>query len=363
MKHRMNQLWKNLFYAGLDPKEYDQIKGEVTKSNVQNLQIFTVVAITFLMVMVALSYWIPDVRMNRWLYFVPMPMIIALFFISKYCPLKETHILICIYTFVAILYGFGCVLGTIADPDDQTVTFVALLLTVPLLFTDRPIRMIVINLIFMLFFVIIAVLYKEKVVLAVDVMDVCVFGTISAVVGCYMMKVKCQRYFYEYEVAVLSEMDLLTELNNRNSFEQRLNAYPALCNHSLGCIYADANGLHALNNTKGHEAGDQMLKMIAKTLKEQFGARDVYRIGGDEFVAFAIDHDPACLQKKISAVQRLTEEHDYHVSIGSAQKICAELDMDLLLKEAEKEMYAAKKRYYERLGKTDTMHSSLGNRP
>ena len=50
--------------------------------------------------------------------------------------------LVIIYAFVIILFVFGIVLGTVTRPDEQTVSFVALLLTVPLLFTDRPVRMI-----------------------------------------------------------------------------------------------------------------------------------------------------------------------------------------------------------------------------
>lgn len=55
----------------------------------------------------------------------------------------------------------------------------------------------------------------------------------------------------------------------------------------LACIYIDANGLHEINNARGHLAGDQMLRFIADTLKVSFGEEALYRIGGDEFVVFS----------------------------------------------------------------------------
>ena len=64
----------------------------------------------------------------------------------------------------------------------------------------------------------------------------------------------------------MSEIDMLTGVRNRNSYEQNLSIYPSLCKKNLSCIFADLNGLHELNNTKGHEAGDKMLQFVAGKL-------------------------------------------------------------------------------------------------
>ena len=52
------------------------------------------------------------------------------------------------------------------------------------------------------------------------------------------------------------------------------------------CVYIDANGLHELNNERGHEAGDLMLRFVAESLMEQFPKGSLCRVGGDEFVVF-----------------------------------------------------------------------------
>ena len=149
-----------------------------------------------------------------------------------------------------LLFSFGIVLGTVTRPDEQTVTFVALLLTVPLLFTDRPIRMVICIFFSIISFIITAILVKEDYVLVADIIDVTVFGTISAIVCTYMTSLKCQRFLFARKVSILSETDLLTGMYNRNSYEQKLEAYSSMCNQMLSCVYVDVNGLHELNNTR-----------------------------------------------------------------------------------------------------------------
>lgn len=259
-------------------------------------------------------------------------------------------LLLDIYAFVILLFSFGIVLGTITRPDEQTVTFVALLLTVPLLFTDRPIRMVICIFIAIISFVIAAIFVKEDYVLVADIIDVTVFGTISAVICTYMMSLKFQRFLYARKVTILSETDLLTGLFNRNSYERKLKVYSSMCNQVFACIYVDVNGLHEINNTKGHVAGDRMLQFVGKTLQKEFGDKNSFRIGGDEFVVLVIDEKEKVIQAKIDRVQALIEEKSYHVSIGDSVGNISETDISLLISAAEKHMYEAKQLFYKQRG-------------
>ncbi len=144
-----------------------------------------------------------------------------------------------------------------------------------------------------------------------------------------------------------ANIDVLTGLQNRNLYE-------AYCKrlekrYDIACIYLDANGLHELNNTRGHLAGDQMLRFIADTLKVAFGESSVYRIGGDEFVVLQKGKTADGLAKTMQEVNTELERNNYHVSSG----ICVrEKDMTVpdMIKTAEKRMYEAKQRYYESIG-------------
>ena len=151
------------------------------------------------------------------------------------------------------------------------------------------------------------------------------------------------------EKQYLAERDLLTGLLNRNSFESRIDSYAADCRSTLACIYIDANGLHELNNTKGHAAGDEMLKMVADALQSHFKDRDVYRIGGDEFVVFVRDTEMDIINGKLKDISEHLAEHGFHISAG----ICRQkvpVDIGGLFKQAEKLMYDDKRRYYDQKG-------------
>ncbi len=133
----------------------------------------------------------------------------------------------------------------------------------------------------------------------------------------------------------LSETDLLTGLCNRNSYQQKLETFSSMCNQVLSCVYVDVNGLHEMNNMRGHTAGDKMLQFVGKILQREFGERNSFRIGGDEFVALVTGEKEEVIQAKIDRVQVLIEEESYHVSIGYSAGNTSETDISLLISTAE----------------------------
>lgn len=342
---------RELLYAGVSQEEYRLIQKDLQEENRKSMLTFSAITVAFLLIMFLISFASKDVEANRWVYLFVMIVtaaMLAVAYLNKHG--NYVVLLLDIYAFVILLFSFGIVLGTVTRPDEQTVTFVAFLLTVPLLFTDRPIRMVICLFIAIIAFIITAIFVKEDYVLVADIIDVTVFGTISAIVCTYMMGLKCQRFLYARKVSILSETDLLTGLCNRNSFEQKLETYSSMCNQELSCVYVDVNGLHELNNTRGHAAGDKMLQFVGKTLQKEFGERNSFRIGGDEFVVLAIDEKEEVIQAKIDHMQMLVEEESYHVSIGYAIGNASETDVSWLVNTAEKHMYEAKHLYYQQRG-------------
>ncbi len=140
----------------------------------------------------------------------------------------------------------------------------------------------------------------------------------------------------------MATTDLLTNLKNRNAYEQILAQYSADPPVCLSCVYADANGLHELNNSQGHAAGDRMLRTVADAFVEFFGQEHVYRIGGDEFLVFA-ETDLDLTTEKAFAAKEKTTKAGYHVSVGTAS---GGEDIVAVVKSAEQRMYEDKKRYY-----------------
>ena len=143
------------------------------------------------------------------------------------------------------------------------------------------------------------------------------------------------------------EQDALTGLYNRNRYEQDLPRVASACRKGLCCVYIDANGLHELNNTQGHEAGDDMLRSIAREIGSRFGLRHAYRVGGDEFIIFAVDEAEAQVIHHCRAMTAALEREGCHISAGVAWRAAPVEDLEPLVKEAEGRMYAAKNEYYQ----------------
>lgn len=351
MNRFKDYIMRKLCCAGISQEEYLLIQKDIHEENRKSLLTFSAITVVFLLIMFFISFVSEDVEANRWVYLSVMVVTAIMFAVAYLNKHGNYEVLLWdTYAFVIFLFSFGIVLGTVTRPDEQTVTFVALLLTVPLLFTDRPIRMVICIFIASISFVIAAIFVKEDYVLVADIIDVIVFGMISAVICTYMMSLKFQRFLYARKVTILSETDLLTGLLNRNSYERKLEVYSSMCNQVIACIYVDVNGLHEINNTKGHVAGDRMLQFVGKTLQKEFGDKNIFRIGGDEFVVLVIDEKEKVIQEKIDLVQALVEEESYHVSIGYSVGNISETDISLLISAAEKHMYEAKQLFYKQRG-------------
>ena len=147
-----------------------------------------------------------------------------------------------------------------------------------------------------------------------------------------------------------ANVDALTGLQNRNRYEYFCNGLEQGTD-GLICIYIDVNGLHDLNNSKGHLAGDTMLKFVASTLMNEFGPENTYRIGGDEFVAFRYDKIEDQARSDMAMIAGKIEEAGYHIAYG----LCLatpDKKLSVVIKQAETEMYDNKKAYYDKLGKT-----------
>ena len=156
-----------------------------------------------------------------------------------------------------------------------------------------------------------------------------------------------------YRIAMTDE---LTRLYNRRSYEEDLAVFREQgMSKDFVMLSADVNGLKRVNDTKGHAGGDELIKGAADCLLLGIGEKGkVYRTGGDEFTAILHTDDPEGICKSIEEkVERWHGKYvdNLSISIGFAAHVDNEsLTIDELEKKADKEMYAAKARYYEKSG-------------
>lgn len=93
----------------------------------------------------------------------------------------------------------------------------------------------------------------------------------------------------------LSRTDPLTSLLNSRAFHEEGSRILALCrrrNHPITMAYMDLDNFKAVNDTLGHEAGDETLRRVADILRSSTRPSDICgRLGGDEFAVLLAEAD------------------------------------------------------------------------
>ncbi|MGN1381259.1 MAG: GGDEF domain-containing protein [Eubacterium sp.] len=342
----------DFFRSGITREQFRELSDEINAENQTNLLFVSGITWVILSVMFVLSIIFHYPQGYTSLYGFTGLVSFVVFLVAKGNRISSHSpgiILVSIYAYVSILMIFGIGLALI-NRDQQAVTFIAILLACPLFFTDLPVRTNTCLVIFSAIFLIVMSRYDNRTVFEDDAVNTIVFMLVSLLTSTHIRKVRFQKYMYSKKVTELSETDILTGMRNRNSYEKCVPLYAEQCQINLFCVFMDVNGLHEINNTQGHAAGDRMLQTIAKVMLEVFGRMDTYRIGGDEYVAFAMDADEADIRRKVKRVVKLIEQQNYHVAIGYASAVRPDINVAELICRAEEKMYERKNEYYSRPG-------------
>ncbi|MDP2795279.1 MAG: EAL domain-containing protein [Sulfurisoma sp.] len=192
-------------------------------------------------------------------------------------------------------------------------------------------------------------------------------GTLSHYVGIFsdITQIKQHQQRLEY----LAHYDPLTQLPNRALLADRIQqalAHTLRSGDLLAVCYLDLDAFKPVNDTHGHEAGDQLLIEIASRLKSALrGGDTVARLGGDEFVLLL--GDLASIEEGEQALTRLLgliaapltiagHEIAVSASIGLTLFPLDHADADTLLRHADQAMYVAKQSGRNRFHLFDTEH-------
>ena len=152
---------------------------------------------------------------------------------------------------------------------------------------------------------------------------------------------------FELEHArTLASTDPLTGLLNRQGLIDAAREWST--DRAVTLFFIDLDGFKAVNDSRGHEAGDQVLVAVASSLRHSFRHGDlVSRIGGDEFVVFANDDGRARARDQLAGrvVERVAAiDPEISCSLGLASRPAgAETDIKDLLRQADEAMYQAKR--------------------
>lgn len=149
----------------------------------------------------------------------------------------------------------------------------------------------------------------------------------------------------EAQVKHISQHDALTGLYNRPYFEAVMyNSQQS--KDLLGIIILDVDGLKLINDTLGHNQGDQLLIAVANLMKDTFRKTDVLaRIGGDEFAILMVDigeiEIKSLIQQLNSATYNYNQTHTQvplNISCGYSLGVGCQDFPSSLFKEADNNM-------------------------
>ncbi|EOA03908.1 diguanylate cyclase/phosphodiesterase with PAS/PAC sensor domains protein [Herbaspirillum frisingense GSF30] len=176
---------------------------------------------------------------------------------------------------------------------------------------------------------------------------ICYEGTVEAIT---------ERKLYEAEMRHQATHDALTGLPNRNMLHEHLQRAIQVARQKGGLtavVFVDLDQFKFINDSLGHQVGDELLKTVAQRLQACLRDTDmVARQGGDEFVLVLQNQTGGeqgiaeVMQRILAAVARPWQAGDREfqvtASIGVSRYPADGKDVETLLKQADSAMYRAK---------------------
>lgn len=155
-----------------------------------------------------------------------------------------------------------------------------------------------------------------------------------------------EKKMFEEKLRYSSTHDQLTGLYNRAYFDAEFARIKSGRCYPVSIVIADVDGLKLVNDSFGHVAGDRLIQLAARVMKDSFRCDDVVaRIGGDEFAVLLPSADETVVKQAIKRVLNFpaarsepTDDVILSISIGSATAESPE-QLNEALKQADSRMY------------------------
>lgn len=341
----MDKIISFLDYGGLTETEYNSISEYILNSNKTVLRAFVPLALIVYACLIALSKQMG--LKKRTVTFIVFDLIMMAFLAvvlysnftqKKHITKKLPYIFLLIVDLSLFAISFD-------DLNRVFESYISITLLIPIIFVDRPYRMLLASLATVCVYIYGTFRLKTGIVAFVEAKNMVIMFFISLAFGSYFIRDRLMLYLNQRMLSYIGEMDVLTGIKNRNCYEADLNRLSLEKPDYLICLYVDVNGLHSLNNTQGHQAGDQMLLAVAQELKESFGIDHTYRIGGDEFLCFIKSMTLKQAEDSLKSITDRLNQNGYYIASGMAIGEGV-IVLKRLVKSAELAMYKDKKQYY-----------------
>ena len=175
----------------------------------------------------------------------------------------------------------------------------------------------------------------------------------------YFISSELTKKSMQQRLEILSYTDNLTGLDNRNSYAKYIAEYLSLKNVSAGVVFMDLNGLKKINDTFGHDYGDQFLINLTELVKEHFRRDAIFRISGDEFVVICEKYTEEEFNHLVDDFRRSLQTGDTVLAACGSAWSGSLCNLEKLVKLADQEMYARKQAYYAQMAQTKNIRQRM----
>lgn len=165
---------------------------------------------------------------------------------------------------------------------------------------------------------------------------------IAEIIGHFIVSLLEKKRLME-QLERLSFEDSLSGVKNRHALNAYINYNKRL--HNVGILYCDVLGLKKVNDTLGHQAGDELLIRASQCLLRSFRKEDIYRVGGDEFLVLCIGVEENIFLDRIEILRKDMMDRNAAMSLGVIWRGFIE-NIDAAIAEADELMYQDKREYY-----------------
>lgn len=162
---------------------------------------------------------------------------------------------------------------------------------------------------------------------------------------------------FAHSLELESGKDVLTRLLNRKFLPtvlMREIEHSRKHGRAFAIAVIDIDHFKVVNDTHGHEAGDQVIQQVAAVLAEQCRGGDfLFRMGGEEFLAVLVDLDADQAERLCERMRQAVERHPFLIPDGTVLAVtisigmaayCGHPDYNYLMRMSDEAVYEAKSR-------------------
>ncbi|MBP5551322.1 MAG: GGDEF domain-containing protein [Bacilli bacterium] len=352
MKKILTTLKNYLCYCGIDKDEYNSLKKE---AYVTNFQVWKVLHILMVLAFGGLfinSLFVDSLKANTIFYLIAfiysiVSAVLFLFILKKDSLIAQFYI----YLSIVVLFVEGALVAT-HRPDDLAVTFMVLLIITPMFMIDKPFFMSFVLVIASTIFLIWMYKIKSYDKWIGDLVNAITFTFVGIFLHIITNSIRIREFVYMKQINIQKDLDDLTGLMNKGAIIRNINAFLATSVNKGILFMCDVDKFKSINDTFGHDVGDDVLKQVGEYLSNKFSKTHIIgRFGGDEFIVFLEGEDDLAvasnLAREINAdIEKYikTPDSNFHVNmtIGIAIYRGEEKYYSEIFKKADIALYDAK---------------------